>query len=278
MTTRCAVLGSPIAHSLSPVLHRAAYATLGLDWEYDAREVREEGLAGFLDSLDDTWRGLSLTMPLKRAVVPLLDELSDRALQARAANTVVLEGGRRVGHNTDVAGAAAAVRERTDADLRTAVVVGGGATAASVVLALADLGCSSVRVVVRDPARVQDTLAAAGRHPARPRVDVVTFRELAQEAEAFRPSILVSTVPAQAQGEGVLRAATVTPIVFDVLYHPWPTPLARLAVAQDKTLVSGLDLLVHQAALQVELMTGVGRAPLAVMRDAGQAALERAAG
>lgn len=278
MTTRCAVLGSPIAHSLSPVLHRAAYAELGLDWEYDAREVRADELAGFLDSLDETWRGLSLTMPLKRAVVPLLDELSDRAVQAQAVNTVVLECGRRVGHNTDVPGAAAAIRERTDVSLPTAVVLGGGATAASVLLALADLGCTSARVVVRDPDRVTDTLAAAARHPARPRVDVLTFRELVQEAETVRPAILVSTIPAEAQGESVLRAAAAASVVFDVLYHPWPTPLARLATAEAKPLVSGLDLLVHQAALQVRLMTGAGEVPVAAMRSAGTAALESADG
>lgn len=273
MTTRCAVLGSPIAHSLSPVLHRAAYAELGLDWEYDARDVRADQLAGVLDSLDDTWRGLSLTMPLKRAAVPLLDELSDRAVQAQAVNTVLLEGGRRIGHNTDVPGAAAAIRERTDVPLPTAIVLGGGATAASVLLALADLGCSSVRVVVRDPGRVQDTLAAAARHPARPRVDVLTFRELVQQAEALRPAILVSTIPADAQGEAVLRAAAAASVIFDVIYHPWPTPLARLAAADGKPLVSGLDLLVHQAALQVALMTGAAEAPIEAMRAVGSAAL-----
>lgn len=273
MTTRCAVLGSPIAHSLSPLLHRAAYAELGLDWEYDARELRADQLAGFLDSLDDTWRGLSLTMPLKRAVVPLLDELSDRAVQAQAVNTVLLEGRHRIGHNTDVPGAAAAIRERTDASLPTAIVLGGGATAASVVLALADLGCTSVRVVVRDPDRVSDTLAAAARHPARPRVDVLTFREVVQEAETVRPAILVSTIPAEAQGESVLRAAAAAAVLFDVVYHPWPTPLARLAAAEGRPLVSGLDLLVHQAALQVRLMTGADEVPIAAMRAAGSAAL-----
>lgn len=272
MTTRCAVLGSPIGHSLSPLLHRAAYAELGLDWEYEAREVREGDLQAFLDGLDDTWRGLSLTMPLKRAVVPLLDELTDRAAQARAANTVVLEGGRRVGHNTDVPGAAAAIRERTDLALPSAVVLGGGATASSAVLALADLGCASVRVVVRDPARVQETLDAAGRHPARPMVEVLTFREAAAATEALRPAIVVSTIPASAQGESVLRLARTAPVLFDVVYDPWPTPLARLAAAEGRTLVSGLDLLVHQAALQVELMTGL-RAPLGVMRRAGEQAL-----
>jgi len=269
---RCAVLGSPITHSLSPVLHRAAYVELGLDWEYDAREVREDELPAFLDGLDETWRGLSLTMPLKRAVVPLLDELTDRAAQARAANTVILDEGRRTGHNTDIPGAAAAIRERTDAALPKAVIVGGGATAASVLLALADLGCTSVRVVVRDPARVQETLQAAGRHPARPMVEILTIREAAEAVESLRPAVMVSTVPAEAQAESVLRLARTAPVVFDVAYDPWPTPLARLAVEEGKTLVSGLDLLVHQAALQVTLMTGE-EAPLEAMREAGERAL-----
>ena len=273
MTTRCAVLGSPIAHSLSPVLHRAAYAELGLDWEYDAHEVAADELAAFLDGLDETWRGLSLTMPLKRTVVPLLDELSDRAAQAQAANTVILEGGRRLGHNTDIPGAVAAIRERTDAPLPSALVVGGGATATSSVLALADLGCSSVRLVVRDPSRVQETLAAAGRHPRRPMVEVLTFPEAARTAEALRPSILVSTIPAEAQGELMLRLGSHAPVVFDVIYDPWPTPLAKMALAEGLMLVSGLDLLVHQAARQVRLMTGAAEAPLEAMRRAGERAL-----
>jgi shikimate dehydrogenase len=273
VTTRCAVLGSPISHSLSPVLHRAAYAELGLDWEYHAREVRADQLPGVLDGLGDDWRGLSLTMPLKRAVLPLLDEVADRAQQAGVANTVVLEDGRRTGHNTDVPGAAAAIRSRTDLPVPTAVVFGGGATAASAVLALADLGCRTIRLVVRDTGRVEETLRAAGRHPARPMVEVVTFPELAGRIETLQPAIAVSTIPATAQGEAVLRVAATAPVVFDVVYDPWPTPLARLASSADLTLVSGLDLLVHQAALQVELMTGVAQAPLAAMRAAGEAAL-----
>jgi shikimate dehydrogenase len=267
------VLGSPIAHSLSPVLHRAAYDELGLDWAYDAHEVGERELAGFLDRLDDSWRGLSLTMPLKRAVVPLLDELSDRARQARAVNTVVLESGRRTGHNTDIGGAVGAIRERTGAAVPTAVVLGGGATAASVLLALADLGCTAVRLVARDPSRAQETLEAAGRHPGRPSVEVLVWAEAAQAAATLRPAIVVSTIPASAQTEGVLRVAERAPVVFDVLYHPWPTPLARLAEGSGIDLVSGLDLLVHQAALQVQLMTGVPEVPLEVMRAAGLAAL-----
>jgi shikimate dehydrogenase len=264
---RCAVLGSPIAHSLSPVLHRAAYAELGLAWRYDTVEVREHGLAAFLDGLGPEWRGLSLTMPLKRAVVPLVDELTDRAAQAEAANTVILEGGRRVGHNTDIGGAAAAIRERWAGPVDSAVVLGGGATAASVLLALADLGCSTATLVVRDPSRAGETLEAVGRHPRPPAVEV---SRLGGERPAG--DILVTTIPASAQDEWVLGVAAQPPVVFEVVYDSWPTPVAAAASAQGQCLVSGLDLLLHQAVLQVELMTG-RPAPLDVMRAAGETEL-----
>jgi shikimate dehydrogenase len=266
---RCAVLGSPIGHSLSPVLHGAAYAELGLDWTYDAIEVTEGDLAGFLAGLDGAWRGLSLTMPLKRAVVPLLDELSDRAVQAGAANTVVLDGTRRTGHNTDIPGAVAAITERWGGPLRSAVVLGGGATAASVLLALADLGCRRATLQVRDPARAGDTLAAVRRHPRAPQLSVAVLG-----TEPGAPAdIVVSTIPAAAQDAAVTRVAADSPVVFDVVYDPWPTPLAAAARGAGQVLVGGLDLLVHQAGLQVELMTGLGPAPLAAMREAGETAL-----
>jgi len=273
MTTRCAVVGSPIAHSLSPLLHRTAYAELGLDWEYGAHELHEDDLEAFLEGLDETWRGLSLTMPLKRTVLPLLDEVSVRAEEAQAANTLVLAGGRRLGHNTDIPGAVAAIRERTDLPFSSAVIVGGGATASSTLFALADLGCTSVRLVVRNPDRARPTLDAAARHPSRPRVDVLTFPEAAASVGAQRPQVLVSTIPADAQGEAVLRMAGSADVVFDVVYDPWPTPLARLATDDGHLFVSGLDLLVHQAALQVQLMTGADDVPLEAMRAAGARAL-----
>lgn len=270
---RCAVLGSPIAHSLSPALHRAAYDQLGLDWTYEAIEVTEDGLEAFLDGLDGSWRGLSLTMPLKRAVVPLLDEVSERARQAQAVNTVVLEGGRRTGHNTDVPGIAAALRERYDGPVGSALVLGGGATAASSLLALADLGCSTATLVVRDPGRARDTLAAVARHPRAPVVDVRTFGDPTPPAD-----LLVSTIPAAAQSGEVLDLAAGAQVVFEVIYEPWPTPLADRALGDGLVLVSGLDLLVHQAVLQVELMTGCARAPLAAMRAAGERELRRRSG
>lgn len=265
LTRRCAVLGSPIAHSLSPVLHRAAYAHLGLDWEYDAREVREDELPEFLAGLDDSWAGLSLTMPLKRAVVPLLDEMSERAAQARAANTVVFEGAgeqrRLVGHNTDIPGAAAALREHHSGAVDRAVVLGGGATATSVLLALADLGCREAVLLVREPARAQDTLVGVGRHPTPPALEVAVLGSAVSP-----PDVLVSTVPAVVQ-VGLTDLVAEARVVFDVVYDPWPTPLAVAAADRFVPVVSGHDLLVHQAVLQVKLMTGRS-VPVAVLRHA----------
>jgi shikimate dehydrogenase len=268
---RCAVLGHPIAHSLSPVLHRRAYAELGLGWRYDAVDVREPELAGFLDGLDDAWRGLSLTMPLKRTVVALLDELTGEAERARAANTVVLDGGRRVGHNTDVPGAVAALTERHPGPFDRAVVLGGGATAASVLLALADLGCREATLLVRDRGRAGETAEVVARHPQAPRLEVGTLPQAG--SPSTHTDVLVSTIPAAAQTEAVLGLVPSAAVAFEVVYDPWPTPLAARAEAAGVPLVTGLDLLVHQAARQVELMTGVTAAPLAAMREAGRAAL-----
>lgn len=262
------MLGTPIRHSLSPALHRAAYAELGLDWSYDAHELAEHDLPAFLDGLDDSWRGLSLTMPLKRSVVPLLDELTDRAAQAQAANTVVLDAGRRTGHNTDVAGASAAVRERYAGPVHRAVILGGGATASSTLLGLADLGCREVTLMVRDEARAAATVVTAARHPVAPHVEVQPLGSAPPPAD-----ILVSTIPATAQRADVLAAAQDVAVVFDVIYDPWPTPLALLAARSGQVLVAGLDLLVHQAVLQLELMTGLRPGPVDVMRRAGESAL-----
>jgi shikimate dehydrogenase len=266
--SRCAVLGSPIAHSLSPVLHRAAYDALGLDWTYDAVELQQEELAAFVATLDGTWRGLSLTMPLKRAVLPLLHEVSKAAAAAGAANTVVLADGLAYGDNTDVPGAAAALRERYEGPVETALVLGGGATATSVLLALADLGCIRAQLLVRDPSRAEETLDAVARHPRAPELTVSALDEAVPRAD-----VVVSTVPVEAQTDDLLgRLLGSAPgAVFDVVYHPWPSPLLRAAEGR-AVVVHGLDLLAHQAALQVRLMTG---RPVAVepLRSAGLTAL-----
>ena len=262
---RAAVLGSPIGHSLSPALHRAAYSALGLDWSYDAIEVRPEGLAGFLTGLDHSWVGLSLTMPLKQTVLPLLDEVTELVTATGAANTVLLRGERRWGENTDVAGIVAALREAGVGSLGRATVVGGGATAASAVAALAQLGAADLVVLVRDRGRAGPLLAAAERLGVHLELAELTVDALARSAA----DVVVSTVPAGALDDLARRLALPArpPVLLDVVYAPWPTALASAYAGAGGTVVGGAAMLLHQAAAQVELMTGQ-RAPLAAMRAA----------
>jgi shikimate dehydrogenase len=268
---RCAVLGDPIDHSLSPVIHRAAYAELGLvDWTYEAELVSAGHLAAYLDRLDPgEWRGLSLTMPLKREAVPLLDTRDDWVVATGACNTVLLErDGTRRGLNTDVTGALAVLGEG-NASVERAVVLGGGATATSVLLALAERGMRRATLAVRHPDRATDTVHAVAAHPAAPAVEVVPLAEVT----VLAGDILVSTVPASAQTPEVVAAVADVPVVFDVLYEPWPTPLAAAAHRSGRTAHSGLDLLVAQAAGQVAAMTGCSDVPVDAMRRAAESAL-----
>ncbi|MFD3536999.1 shikimate dehydrogenase [Streptomyces sp. NPDC058664] len=267
---RAAVLGSPIAHSLSPVLHRAAYAELGLDdWSYDRFEVDEAGLPGFVGELDDSWAGLSLTMPLKRAIIPLLDEISDTAASVEAVNTVVLrEDGRRVGDNTDIPGMIAALRERGVEKVEEAAILGAGATASSALAALARICAGPVTAYVRSEARAEEMRGWGERLG----VDVRTAA-WDDAAEAFASPLVVATTPAGTTNALATAVPDAVGTLFDVLYDPWPTALAAAWSDRGGKVVGGLDLLVHQAVLQVERMTGVPKAPLAAMRAAGERAL-----
>ncbi|MFI6584009.1 shikimate dehydrogenase [Embleya sp. NPDC050493] len=267
---RAAVLGSPIRHSLSPVLHRAAYAELGLThWSYDAFEIDEAALPGFVAELDASWAGLSLTMPLKRAIRPLLDEIGPVARDVEAVNTVVCTAdGRRLGENTDVPGLVAALRERGVDRVESAAVLGAGATATSALAALREITDGPVRVYVRGEERAREMRAAGERLGVAVRV-----RPWTEAAEALRAPLVVATTP---KGAVDHLAIEVLPagvgVLFDVVYDPWPTALAGAWGHAGGTVVGGLDLLVHQAVLQVELMTG-RPGPLAAMRAAGEAAL-----
>ncbi|MFI9722296.1 shikimate dehydrogenase [Streptomyces sp. NPDC052396] len=267
---RAAVLGSPIAHSLSPVLHRAAYAALGLaGWSYDRFEVDEAALPGFLDRLDDSWAGLSLTMPLKRAVIPLLDEISATAAAVEAVNTVVFTGdGRRVGDNTDIPGLVAALREHGVGEVGSAAVLGAGATASSALAALARVCTGEVTAYVRSAERAAEMRGWGERLGV-----AVRTADWSRAAEALGAPLVIATTPAGAV-DALAHAVPEHPgTLFDVLYEPWPTPLATAWAARGGSVLGGLDLLVHQAVLQVERMTGRVPAPLAEMRLAGEAAL-----
>lgn len=269
-TRRAAVLGSPIAHSLSPVLHRAAYRELGLsEWTYDRHEVDEAALPAFMERLDATWAGLSLTMPLKRAVIPLLDEVSPTASSVEAVNTVVLAAdGRRLGDNTDIPGMLAALRERGVRQVERASVLGAGATASSALAALSRICTGEVTAYVRSRARA-DEMRGWGERLG------VTVRTAAWEdaAAAFEAPLTIATTPAGTTDALAAAVPDRPGTLFDVLYEPWPTTLATAWAARGGAVVGGLDLLVHQAVLQVEQMTGRSPAPLAAMRKAGEAAL-----
>jgi shikimate dehydrogenase len=300
------VLGSPILHSLSPALHRAAYRELGLtDWSYEAIECDAQGLPWLLDSLGPQWAGLSLTMPLKRAVLPLLDEAEQLVTDVGGANTVLLRAGRRAGYNTDVPGMVASIREAgvsLSSGLQEAVsgresggaaaaagvlILGGGATACSALAALQRAGVADVAVAVRDASRAGLVAEVADRLG-------VEIRLVELTADGIRPDpggsagpgtadkgwqLLVSTVPAGA-ADGVARQIAAGKLaagaVFDVVYDPWPTALAAAALAAGATVISGFELLLQQAAVQVEFMTG-RPAPLAAMSAAGLSEIARRA-
>lgn len=266
---RAAVLGHPVAHSLSPVLHQAAYTELGIDWQYSAHDVTSAHLQGFLDGCTEEWVGLSLTMPLKETVISLLDDVEERARSVRSVNTVVFEGGRRRGFNTDVAGFEAILAGAGIARGCSAVLIGAGATARSAVAALAAHGATTLDVRARRPAAASEVAGLAsslgmeaftGGWPIAP--------------PALLADVVVSTVPA-AVGASI-EIPSRPNLLIDVLYHPWPTPLAASWAGAGGLVVGGLELLVGQAVEQVELMTG-SRPDPQTLRAAGLAALEHRA-
>lgn len=263
---RCAVIGSPIAHSLSPAMHRAAYAELGLDWTYDAVDLQESALATFLQSLGDDVRGLSITAPLKRAVAGLTPTRSDVVTRLGVANTLVIEDGQHTVHNTDVPGAVAALAERDVNEVSSARILGSGATAWSLAYALSTIGCRSVEFVVRDPGR-----GAEAAHLATSAGLETTVRGM-DEPLLDKVDLLVSTVPSEAIGSLLHELVQASRAVFDVVYDPWPSRFGVLADEAGVPYISGLDLLAHQAALQVELMTGRGVSPQ-LLRDAAMGEL-----
>jgi shikimate dehydrogenase len=268
---------------LSPVLHRAAYAALRLaGWRYDAVDVAEPDLSAFLGTLDTTWAGLSLTMPLKQAVLPLLDHVEPLAETVGAVNTVLVQavGARPVltGANTDVHGIVAALGEGGVGAARlprSAVVVGAGATAASALAALGQLGCTAPVVLARSMARAGPALRAAHRMGLDP-----TFRSLDADRAAAAlaaADVVVSTLPpgaADGMAAALLRAGPrLSGVLLDCAYHPRPTPLVSAWAACGGVAVAGERMLLHQAAEQVRLMTG-RPAPI----DAMDVALSRALG
>ena len=261
-----AVLGSPVAHSLSPVLHNAAYAALGLtDWSYGLHECREPELAVFVDGLGPEWAGLSCTMPLKRVTLDVADEVDELAGAIGAANTLVLAG-RRTAYNTDIVGIGATLGDISG----RAVVLGAGGTAQSVLAALREAGIDDVTVLVRDLARTPELRDTAERLGVAPRIVAALADPASASAELVGADVVISTLPPG--GADPLVPPGAGAVVLDVVYAPWPTPFAAAALAAGAGVRSGLEMLLHQAVAQVELMTGKP-GPVAAMRTALDAAV-----
>jgi shikimate dehydrogenase len=271
-TRRAAVLGSPIKHSLSPVLHGAAYQALGLHgWHYDMIECDEPGLPRLVDRMGPEWAGLSLTMPLKRVALTVADEVSPLARAVGAANTLVFPAagpaGGRQAHNTDVAGMVAALREAGLTRVERAVILGAGGTAQSALAVVRELGHESPTVLVRNLARTGELRATAERLGMRPTISAGLFEEPLPAAD-----LVISTLPGGAADPLSSTRWQPGTTVLDVVYAPWPTPFAGSALAAGCAVVSGLSVLLHQAVAQVELMTG-RPGPVEAMRTALVAAV-----
>ena len=276
--TWAAVIGSPIEHSLSPVIHRAAWAQLGIDgWEYHRLEQDTDSLPGFIAGLGADCAGLSVTMPCKQAVMPLLDVIDPLASAVGAVNTVVPSSGVLAGFNTDVTGIASAVRRACSmagcSAPSSALVLGARATASSALAALGELGITSSTVAARRFGGPGSVVAAASR------LGVTIEQVLWSEAEAVdraasSADLIISTLPASAADPLAERLRVREgQILLDVVYSPRDTALRRAFESAGGVVAEGTDMLVFQAGAQVQLMTG--RSPdTCVMREALEEELE----
>jgi len=261
----CAVVGSPIAHSRSPVLHRAAYAALGLaGWTYERFELRDAEFPRWLAGLDESWRGISVTMPVKQQAFACAESASELATTLGAANTLVRTDRGWRADNTDVGGLLGALSEGGAGHgpgEGSATVLGAGGTASAAVAALAALGHHRVDVVVRNPERARALLILTDRLG-------MTARLHTWPGDAVLDAgLVISTVPAAATSKLLGHRWRAGQTIIDVSYDPWPTALVTAAGAGGARAIGGVAVLLWQAVGQVELMTGQP-APVDAMRAA----------
>jgi len=249
VTRNFGVLGSPIGHSRSPALHRAAIAALGIDAAYGATDVSASQLPQFIESLDGSWDGLSLTMPLKHAIRPLLATECSMSALTGAVNTVVRRQVGWEGFNTDVWGATTAIRQHGRTTFRRAILLGAGATASSLVVALHDLGVDELVIVARDLGRTLEVLDLAQRLG----MDVTTA-SFGQSLDSS--DIVVSSLPADAVLTSDAIECLDAELLFDVVYEPWPSALAKEWMARGLESISGLHMLLWQAVRQARVFYG----------------------
>lgn len=241
---KAAVLGSPISHSLSPVIHQRAYEILGWKWSYERHEVKSGELASFLELQRDTFRGLSLTMPLKEESLILLDTVSELAKQVSGANTIIFDELGSHGHNTDVLGFRDALSLHRIKVPESVAILGGGATARAAIGA-ADGAAKVINVFSRSAHRSRALVNSALQ-------SIVNVYSWSEVSHAFTEELIISTTPKGATDD--LLPQDMNGVFFESLYSPWPTPLLARWQRSGSATVDGLDLLVWQAIGQLELM------------------------
>ncbi len=264
---RAGVVGSPISHSLSPVLHRAAYAALRLsNWDYQADDVRAGSLVSFVHDRDDSWVGLSVTMPGKEEALSLAASSSERARRTGAANTLIRSEQGWWADNTDIDGITRAFAEHGCRQGRRGWLVGSGATARSALVAFADMGVREVIVQVRAQPRAETMCLAQQLGMS---TQVFTYEQGPPDVDGV--DVAISTVPAgagmpmPASPDGARRSLGL--VAMDVVYHPQTSDWSRALGDHGAVVVDGAAMLLHQACVQVELMTGQ-QAPVEAMRSA----------
>ena len=254
---KAGVLGSPIGHSRSPQLHLAAYRALGLDeWTYDRIECGADELPGVVGGFGPEWVGVSVTMPGKFAALRFADERTDRAELVGSANTLLRTSRGWRADNTDIDGVKGALGAEGSASGR-AVVSGSGGTAPAAIVALAELGVGDITVVARNPDKADLLVELATRVGAAARFCELDSDPGGPVADRVKAAgVLVSTLPADVAGRyGDVFAGA--PVLLDAIYDPWPTPLAAAVAAGGGRVISGLQMLLHQAFAQVEQFTGL---------------------
>ena len=270
---RLAVWGDPIAHSRSPRLHAAAYAVLGLDWSYERRRVDAGGFPGALASLDGTWRGLSLTYPLKSAAFAASVEHDRRAALTRAVNTLLLTPGGPRGFNTDVGGIVRMLRDEAIDRPDRARIIGAGATATSALVALSELGTRHVEVVLRRPEAGLPLIALGDELGL-----AVETVPIPTDTTPQMVPLTIATLPGEASlaDAAADRLADAGGVLVDVVYGTWPTPLADAWARHGAIAHSGLGMLLHQAVLQVRIFVAGDVASPLPDEDLVVAAMRRA--
>ena len=256
------VAGYPIEHSLSPIIHEAGYKALNLDWKYEKYSLKVDELSDFISKRDKDFIGLSLTMPLKEKAVEIADSVTEMAKLVNSANTIIFKDNKVFSGNTDIYGIIQALKTNKKLDLSSPCIIGSGATARSALLALKNMGVKQVMLCARNENKILEIIDLAEKLGLR--VQKIDWEQI---PKAMAATTVISTLPSGAMDKFAAMGPEIPGTLLDIAYSPWPSKVALEWIFRRGFVVSGLEMLLHQAAMQFELMTGK-KAPLTQMRQA----------